>query len=195
MCTAYSKYADIRFAGPWIKRHVTSKGTNIDLTDIGLYISIPEQPLDEELDLSIRPCLNGPCWTGPFMLPGGYELTSPVYIIESSKKGEIQNPCTLRIYHYANLLTEADCEKMVFLSSPNDAQAPPTYIFKEIQGGKGVFTPSHQFGEISLKHFCCLTTARKGKMKSDVLYTYSYILCVYRRYKRSLLCQVISQPV
>jgi hypothetical protein len=84
--------------GPPIEKRVTSKGADINLPDIDLSISIPEQPLEghgDGVDLTIQPCLDG-----PFILPSGYKLASPVYAIETSTQGVLQKPCKIQIQHY-----------------------------------------------------------------------------------------------
>lgn len=99
--------------------------------------------------------------SGPFKLPGGYELASPVYIIEPSKTGVIQKPCTVRIQHYVKLLKEADIKNIVFFSSDSKPQSDVGFVFKEIEGPKQIFKPGSQFGELELNHFCCLTTGKR----------------------------------
>ena len=37
------------------------------------------------------------------------------------------------------------------------------YIFKEIQGAKGIFKPGDQMGEISLRHFCFVRAAKRKR--------------------------------
>ena len=150
---------NIEFVGAPIKKLVTSKGADIDLDDIGLSISIPEQPFGGSVDsveLLIHPCLSG-----PFILPDGYELASPVYVIEPSQQGVLQKPCTVRIQHYISLRNERDCDGMTFISAniaPQNRWFGP-YHFKEIKGSKQTFKPRSQVGEIELQHFCCLGCA------------------------------------
>jgi hypothetical protein len=146
----------VTFIGSPIEHHITSKGADINLEDIGLSVSIPEQPLDG-VDLLIRPCLSG-----PFILPSGYELASPVYIIEPSKQGVLQKPCRVRIQHYMKLMNEKDCEGMTFISasiSPKTRWYGP-YNFKAIS--KGMFTPGSRVGEIEVSHFCGFGCAKQS---------------------------------
>ena len=111
----------------------------------------------ESVDLLIHPCLSG-----PFILPEGYELASPVYVIETSQQGVLQKPCTVGIQHYTSLMNERDCKGMVFISAnitPQSRWFGP-YAFQGIKGSKQRFTLKSQVGEIELHHFCCLACAR-----------------------------------
>jgi hypothetical protein len=120
------------------------------------------------VDLIIQPCLNG-----PFILPSGYELASPVYAIETSEPGVLQKPCRVQIQHYARLMSEKDCEGMIFITAkinPKTEWFGP-YDFKAI---KGSFTPNTQVGETRLSHFCCLGCAMPSKYSAM-----AYIFKIY----------------
>ena len=120
--------------------------------DLGLSVHNYDQSLGS---LDIRPCLNG-----PFELPGGYKLASPVYLVESSKKGIAKLPFSIQIKHCANLLTQQDCEEMAFVNASTNPHRP-VYIFNEVQEGKTSFKAQSQIGEIELQHFCWLAVAKK----------------------------------
>ena len=62
---------------PW-KRSVTSEGGHISWLEIGIEINIPAGAVPEETTLELRVDL---CLSGPFVLPAGYQLASPVYHI------------------------------------------------------------------------------------------------------------------
>ena len=150
------------FGTPW-KQTVTSVGDPINLwQEIGVEFDIPPGavPDGKELDLSVWPCIKG-----PFQLPFGYELASPVFLISPSF--QFSSNITLTIGHFSNLETEEDCQTMVFLSAPT---AP--YNVRKIDNsrwypfsilGKGVFSPGHEYGQVSLRHFCYATIGCKRK--------------------------------
>ena len=169
----------IEFLGAPIKKCITSKGAGMDLLDHGISISIPQQRLGgsvDSVDLLINPCLSG-----PFILPDGYELASPVYVIEPSQQGVLQKPCTVRIQHYISLQNERDCDGMTFISAKI---APQTrwfgpYDFKEVKGYKQTFTPNSQVGEIELHHFCCLACARRFGKHLDLDFHVLHILYLH----------------
>ena len=107
-------------------------------------------PEGRELDLSVWPCFDG-----PFLLPDGYELASPVFLI--SPTFEFSQEITLTLWHFSNLETVEDSERMVFLSAPSTphtkrAGKKPAYEFRVL--GNGVFEPRRNYGQISLTHFC-----------------------------------------
>ena len=148
------------FGAPIEKYAFTSKGAQLDLPDIGLSISIPEQTqegdVDRLSDFLIRPCLSG-----PFILPDGYVLASPVYVIEASEQGVLQKPCTVQIQHFVRVSNEEDCKNMVFVSSDAKLLSSGEYRFKMIDEPKMKFSPGSHCGEIELKHFCLLAAAKR----------------------------------
>ncbi|CAI8003623.1 hypothetical protein GBAR_LOCUS3697 [Geodia barretti] len=160
------KHPGIRFfRGPW-KQSVTSAGAHITWREeIGVEFDIPPGAVPEgrELDLSVWPCYNG-----PFRLQDGYELASPVFLISPSFK--FSREITLTLWHFSNLETVEDSERMVFLSAPSTpntkrAGKKPAYQFRVL--GKGVFEPRQDYGRISLTHFCYVGAGRKRKKHSS----------------------------
>jgi hypothetical protein len=102
------------------------------------------------------------CFSGPFELPDGYEAASPAYLIQMTGPVMLKTNVTLQIEHFASLQSEEDCEVMSFLSASATPQyrfSEPVYVFKEIEGAKGIFKPSSQFGEIETDHFSFIITA------------------------------------
>jgi hypothetical protein len=153
---AYYKYDDrypgIRFFGsPWTIS-VTSEGALINWKkEIGIGFDIPPSavPVGRQLDLSVWPCA-----AGPFLLPEGYEMASPVFLVSPSF--EFSCDITMTMHHFCSMETESDCESMVFLSSPttpSEGKFPdPEYRFRVLN--KGTFHPQEDYGHVSLKHFC-----------------------------------------
>ena len=81
--------------------------------------------------------------------------------MEPSREVVFWKGVLVKIWHHANLETEEDCEKMVFLSAsttPEYRDGRPVYVFQEITEVKGSFRPREKLpaGEIALKHFCIL---------------------------------------
>ena len=153
---AYYKYDDqypgIRFFGsPWTVS-VTSDGALINWEkEIGIGFDIPPGAVatGKQLDLSVWPCANG-----PFQLPEGYEMASPVFLVSPSF--EFSCNITMTMHHFCAMETKSNCDSMAFLSSPTLASkgesGAPQYRFKVLD--KGVFNPSEDYGRVSLKHFC-----------------------------------------
>ena len=116
-------------------------------------------PEGKELDLSVWPCVKG-----PFQLPNGYELASPVFLISPSF--QFSSSITLTMCHFSNLATEEDCQRMVFLSAPTTPYVRNTdnsrwYRFRIFR--KGVFSPHHEYAQVSLTHFCFASIGHKIK--------------------------------
>ena len=162
--SADSGFPRVVFWDAPIHHCITSQGATIQSPHTGISLSIPEQALsctEKDVDLLIHPCLNG-----PFELPAGYESASPAYLIQPSRSVKIERDVTLQIHHYASLQSEEDCAEMTFLSAsptPQYQESKPVYVFNEIKPFKGVFEPNSQIGEIAVRHFCFMTSARKKR--------------------------------
>ena len=150
-------YPGILFSEGIKKEFVTSDEKTINLEDVGISITFPENLLpssDPPLEVTIRPC-----FSGPFEMPDGIESVSPAYIIKCNRKITFLKDVILKIRHYANLQTEKDCENMALLSArstPVYRGSSPIYVFKEITDTKGLFRSRQEkpLGEIRVKHFC-----------------------------------------
>ena len=150
-------YPGILFSEGIKKEFITSDEKTINLEDVGISITFPENSLpstDPPLEISIQPC-----FSGSFEMPDGIESVSPAYIIKCNRKITFLKDV---IRHYANLHTKEDCENMVFLSArctPEYLGSSPVYVFKEMTGTKGLFWPRQEkpLGEIQLKHFSIIT--------------------------------------
>ena len=157
-----SSHPGICFLGdPW-KKNVGSDGGTISWKRIGLEINIPSGavPQGKNLELQVRPCLSG-----PFDLPQGYQLASPVYLITPTF--EFLKEVRLSIAHFAGLDSKSDCDSMTFISSsskPSNA-AQAKYVFKLLSGG--IFRKKEHHGVIYTKHFCLTGTAKQTKTTND----------------------------
>ena len=113
--------------------------------------------MGESLDLSVWPCCSG-----PFQLPDGYELASPMFLISPSFK--FADEITIKMEHFVRLEDEECCDEMLFLSAPttphrsSESNKEPNYLCKVL--GKGIFLPGQQWGKIALTHFCFLGICR-----------------------------------
>ena len=157
-------YPRMRFFGnPW-KESVTSSGGAISWDEIGIAFDIPAGAVaaGEQVDLSVWPAT-----AGPFSLPDGYELASPVYQITPAY--DFLCNITIKIYHFCSLTIDKECDSMAFLSSstsPTFVEQKPIYTFKILS--KGSFLPSNPCGCVSLKHFCNVGAGVKRKRTSSV---------------------------
>ena len=146
---------------PWIEK-VTSDGGTISWKEIGFEINIPPGavPEGQDFELRVRPCLSG-----PFVLPDGYQLASPIYLITPSF--EFVKDVRLSIAHFAGLDSDSDCSHMTFISSSSSPTHTPhaKYKFKVMNGG--IFNRKVHHGEVYLKHFCLTGSARKVSVSSD----------------------------
>ena len=141
---------------------MTHSETTLDyLEDLGISLSIPVLSEGRTFDIEIRPC-----FTGPFCLPDDYEQASPAYLIHHGKLC-FQKPITIMMRHHANLVSEEDCEDMAFFSASSTPQysveSYPVYKFKKINTPDCIFKPGELVGQISLKHFCIVTSGKRKR--------------------------------
>ena len=138
---------------------VTSEGQSISWEDIGINFSIPPGAVPEgkSLGLTVRPCL-----CGPYVLPEGYELASPVFMI--SPAFNFKKDIKLSIRHYVDFDGEdEEDDDVVFISArstPVYTSSQPMYKFRILRKDT-VFERGKQEGSVFLQHFCDLAIARR----------------------------------
>ena len=136
--------------------------------DLGVTINVPSGAVaaGEEVDLTVRPCLNG-----QFILPEGYKPASPVYLIRGSTN--FLEDVQVSIEHYAVLESERDCNNMAFLfasTTPVNGSNGPEYRFEEIPAEKFVFKKGQTVGTVAQRHFAFIMVAKKqGKCQANFL--------------------------
>ena len=163
-----SEYPGVKFFTESIHETIPSKNepTILDRKDIGLKLSIPEGAIqDEEKDAALLDVQ--PCFKGPFTVPPGCQLTSPIYMVR--KECKFKKDVKMEIEHFANLESDEDCKEMVFVAanpSPSYHGAHPVYNLQEIENSGHVsrFTPGGQVGVITFQELKPgpLGTARKS---------------------------------
>lgn len=156
-----AKYPEICFFGDTRHELATTEGKVIKWEDIGVTIDIPPGAVSEQevIDLSVRPCLSG-----PFEIPDGIDLASPLHLVGPAFK--FRQEIKLSLQHFINLETPEDCKQMTFLSAPSTPSyigSQPTYLLREIKIQEGTFTVGNQVATILLKHFCTVGIGRKRK--------------------------------
>ena len=199
-------YPGILFSEGIKKEFITSDEKTINLEDVGISITFPENSLpstDPPLEVTILPC-----FSGPFEMPDGIESVSPAYIIKYNRKITFLKDVILKIQHYANLQTEEDCKNIVFFSArctPKYRGSSPVYVFKEITASKGLFRPRQKkpFGEIRTRHFSIITTGGTGgkkgaKFVSEIsvfllLVGKLYSARLFRTEKSTIFCMCLYQ--
>ena len=124
---------------------VSTRGGFYEWVGYGLKLSIPEDSLPtgmEECRINIKASLSG-----PFELPEGSDLLSPVFWISALCK--FKKPVTLEIQHCASR-DEASFADLNFVSTKCSQKELP-YIFRQLDGGK--FPADSSYGSIQLSHF------------------------------------------
>ena len=161
-----TSFPGILFSEGVKKETITSAEKDISLEEVGISLSIPKDAVsstDPPVEIQIQPC-----FSGSWELPMGVELVSPAYIVKPNREVEFKKNVLVKIWHHANLESEEDCEDMAFLtasSTPEYRGTCPVYVFREIKGVQGSFTPRQEqpVGEIGLKHFCIVGIGEKRR--------------------------------
>lgn len=143
---------------------LTSSEATIDhLNDLGISVLLPENSVYSERESSaieIRPC-----FAGPFQLPDDFEPASPTFFVHHDNIC-FRKAITIRMCHYAKLVSEEDCADMAFFtasSTPKYLESKPVYTFKQMSDDCTVFMPGDLTGEIVLRHFCFGAIAKKKR--------------------------------
>ena len=155
-------HPDICFFGHPFKGRVGRKG--LALSCPGLTLTIPPGAVSKDVDIFIRPCLSG-----PFVLPDGYEIASPPYLIYPHTRFE--KAVELSLDHFMHLESEEDCEEMTFISASAKPfyehwYSNPKYRFSVFYK-KGAFEVGSKKAVVKLTHFCIIATARRKRRNED----------------------------
>ena len=163
-----SEYPGVKFFTESVHETISSKNkcTVLDRRDIGLKLSIPEGAVQDEAKDAVQLDVQ-PCFDGPFTVPPGCQLTSPVYMVR--KQCKFKKDIKMEIEHFADLKSSEDSEEMVFVAanpSPSYHGAHPVYNLQEIENSDHVsrFIPGEQVGVITFQELKPgpLGTARKS---------------------------------
>lgn len=147
---------------------VTREGKLISLLeDLGLIIDVPQGAVTDQHPEEVTVKINA-CITGPFELPEGHTLVSPVFHIEPGVEFA-QKPIELSIVHYLDVDDDDEgCSELRFVTAPfGDCveRSKKTIKFRSLDGG--TFLPRGRLGKISLRHFCFIGIASKSKIVSE----------------------------
>ena len=139
----------------------------------GIQLDIPENAIvsGDSVDIALQGCLGG-----PFLLPSGITLVSPVY--------RIAPPCVFRqevvltIEHFAQLELARDCEEMVFITSPTKPKirqkaAQAQWKFRISEHARLECELRSQKAKLHLRHFCLGAIGRR-KRKGKINNSYSH---------------------
>ena len=176
---------------------VDKEGKVISLIEeIGITIDVPPGAIsdrhhDDEVTVKINVCLRG-----PFDLPEGYELVSPVYHVEPGVDFA-EKPVEVSIVHFLNVKEDKEPRyelKFVSAPAPCDISTETTprgcFKFRHLDGG--TFLPGRRIGRIALQHFCLIGVAVKHKMSATDAAKSEDILATPRIRDRS---PVFGKPV
>ena len=105
--------------------------------------------MNDEVTILLQACIGG-----PFCLPEDLTFISPVYLIQPPCA--FHHPLTLSMDTFVKLETQADCEEVVFVTSPTtkvlNEDGEAQWNFRTY--GSPRLTVGQSNGEIDLKHFC-----------------------------------------
>ena len=143
------RYPMISFQGPPFMDTVDSRGRFLSWENYGVLINVPAGAVCEGTEILVQVhCTVG----GPFILPDGYRLVSPLYFV--SPTYEFEKDVELSIVHHASLTTRQQCSQLQFVTCDTlqhlDQQKYPLQKIRE--GGR--FMVSGVIGRISVRHFC-----------------------------------------
>lgn len=165
----YPKNTQCIFYGEPKMVSITSSTRMVDMPDVGVSLSIQQQPHNAAVKVLVHPCV-----TGPFVLPPDYKAVSPVYLIQQVTTDQmLQKGLTVSIQHCANLKNKEDCNHMTFLLAQTEGKY---YSFNTISGTTGKFRSGDIIGKITLNECGFLVVAIKG------IYIYMVAMRVYPNY-------------
>jgi len=150
-------------SGTWLPKILTSvctssvytedvdwNGKKIVLRDIGFSLTVPPDVIPYRQSVKFAVCLS---FSGPFVLPDGCELVSPVYFISAEPEIQLKKQIKLSLDHWASLEDKESCQSLTFIFAPTDPiseELQSHFSFRPLPGG--TFTPDSQTGTIMVDH-------------------------------------------
>ena len=143
------QYPTISFQFPSLMDIVDSRGKFLSWENCGVLINVPAGAVCEGTEILVQVHRTV---GGPFILPYGYRLVSPLYFVSPSY--EFEKDVELSIVHHASLTTRQQCSQLQFVTSgTHDTLNQQQYPLQKIREG-GRFMVSGVIGRISVRHFC-----------------------------------------
>ena len=138
----------------------------------GVQLRIPPKAIKRRtsLDISLQGCISG-----PFSLPEGIQLASPVFLVKCTPQYQFQRELTLTIHHFVLLQNREQCEDMVLLTSPEMKVEDKDYIYWNFHFSDQPpqCFPHASYGEVELTHFsffCFGVRLSRGKSRGLSVY-------------------------
>lgn len=139
--------------------YVDWNGKKMVLRDIGFSLTIPPGVIPYKQLVKFAVCLS---FSGPFVLPDGCELVSPVYFISAEPEIQLKKQIKLSLDHWASLEDEDSCQSLIFIfasSDPTSEELQSHFHFRPLSGG--IFAPDSQTGTIMVDHLSKFAIGRR----------------------------------
>lgn len=171
-CISFADLEVVYLLQESLEYQIGRDGTTISLLeDLGIIIDVPRGAIPDDHPDDVTLKINA-CISGPFELPDGFELASPVYHIEPGVKFA-EKPVELSVVHFIDIEDEEQCSELTFVTAPlnqgcqsEDEVEGKEIRFKHLDGG--VFVPGRRMGKIALQHFCLIGIAQVKRKKEKV---------------------------
>ena len=138
--------------------HVDWNGKEMVLRDIGFSLTVPPGVIPYRQSVRFAVCLS---FSGPFVLPDGCELVSPVYFVSAEPEIQLKKQIKFSLDHWANLDDEESCQSLSFVFAPSDPvseESQSHFHFRPLPGS--VFAPGSQTGTITVDHLSMFAIVR-----------------------------------
>ena len=188
-----TEYPGIIFSKEKAEKVITSKGGEIVGEGIKLHVPEGAVKAEDDVKISLQACIGG-----PFSLPEGMDLVSPVYLIEPPFA--FHQSLRLSIDLFIELKTEEDSRDIAFVSSStkyiHDENNEVHWKFRKY-GNSPEFHiggPGCGKGFMDLRHFCFAGFARGIGMPLIILFHSNIDCCYYYRSQEEMLLLCVFIP-
>ena len=149
----------------------------------GVQLRIPPKAIKRRTSLEIS--LQG-CISGPFSLPEGIQLASPVFLVKCTPQYQFQRELMLTMHHFVLLQNHEQCEDMVLLMSPERKVEDKDYIYWKFDFCDQPLQcfPHASYGEVELTHFsffCFGIRLHRGKPRGFISLYYLLLILLIAR--------------
>jgi hypothetical protein len=147
LITVEADYPGIEFSAYYSSVMVGNKGGVIRGEGIQLRIPPKATGRQRSRTISLRACIDG-----PFQLPEDVHLASPIFLVTCTPSGNFDREVTLTLHHFVQLTSHEECERMVFLTSPQTPVIDKHWRF-EISETQPLCFQNFTYGEVEVTHF------------------------------------------
>ena len=162
--TVLHGFPGVTFSPYCARQRVDSSGGTI--SGEGIKLLIPDKAIMDghSIEITIQGCIDG-----PFELPDGITLASPVYRV--APHYNFLRKVTILMEYFIYLQSDQDCKDLVLLTSTRKSSVESHLRFQVTEADLH-WLPQSQYVQVFVTHFCmiALGTGKRGEIKFEYMH-------------------------